>query len=45
MKYPLDFLETKEIKMIESRCGILCSECNYSEQGDDSKRIKQCKKW
>jgi len=31
--------------MIESRCGILCNECNYREQGDDGKRIEQCRKW
>ena len=54
--------------MIESRCGILCSECNYrgldhcgacedfpcemlnkfaydEGQGDNGKRIEQCKKW
>ena len=44
------------INMIESRCGILCGECDFpcdllnqfaydKEQGDDGKRIEQCRKW
>lgn len=35
----------EEIKMIESRCGILCSECEYRVQMNcNGKRIEQCKK-
>lgn len=33
--------------MIESRCGILCSEYGFREQMgcDGGKRIEQCKCW